>query len=115
MSAAACLEFSAPYSLELLPFLEYPGDWYIHCTSDTIVNGSLLEVNGGHASAELAELFQVQMRNPATWPVRRDLEIDEMFVASLHAIAQRDVTAEVAVLRTLLHDNECRLMFNPQS
>ena len=111
MSAAACIEFVAPFKEELLPYLEYPEPWYKNCDSTSLVRGILFEVNGGHASKEIADTFKVEMRDPSTWRIK-DLEVGEMFAASLYAIRAADCTEEIRLLRQMLTDDKCIVMYN---
>ncbi len=115
MSAEACIRFIAPFSEELLPYLEYTERVYENCTNEHLVVGTLFFVHGGWASGELAGIFGCKIGDASTWNITDFHDPDYMRAGSLYALFREDVSQEIETLRTLLKNPAAKLFFDPNN
>ena len=115
MSAAACIRFYAPYSDNLLPWLEYPERVYAKCKNEHFVAGGLFYVNGNWASGELAEIFGCDVTDASTWNITHFDDTNHTLSAGLYALFCEDVSQEIEALKALLKTSGARVFFDPNN
>ena len=115
MSAAAYIRFYAPYSDDLLPYLEYSGHVYAKCKNEHFVAGSLFRVLGRWASVELADIFGCKLNDASTWNITDFDDSNCTLSGGLYALLCEDVSHEIETLEALLKTPGARVFFDPNS